>query len=98
MHRMLHAEWIDHARHRATAREESMAGELPAVSPGDAADAIDVRRALAALPERQREVVVLHVFIGFSFREIAQIAGVSTFTTASRYRLAIDRLRVLLGE
>ena len=98
MHRMLHAEWIDLARHRAVAREESIEGELPGVQPGDAAEALDVRRALAALPERQREVVVLHVFNGLSFREIGRIAGVSTFTTASRYRLAIDRLRLLLGE
>lgn len=98
LHRMLHAEWIDLARRRAVAREEAIDGDLPGVSQGDAADAIDVRRALRALPELQREVVVLHVFNGFSFREIGRITRVSTFTTASRYRLAIDRLRLLLGE
>ena len=57
-----------------------------------------MRRALTALPEMQREIVVLHVFNGFSFREIGNITRVSTFTAASRYRLAIDRLRLLLGE
>ena len=56
-------------------------------------EAIDVGRALASLPVEQREVVVLHVVEGFSFREIGGLTGVSLFTAAARYRLAIGKLK-----
>jgi RNA polymerase sigma-70 factor (ECF subfamily) len=101
LHRMLRAAWIDLQRRRAVGREEPIAGDVAeagtdGVSATD--DAIDVRRALARLPEPQREVIVLHLFNGFSFREIGHITGVSTFTAGSRYRLAVGRLREILGE
>ena len=60
----------------------------------------DRRRAagmIGALPVEQREVVVLHLWEGLTFREIGRATGVSTFTAASRYRLAIARLRTALG-
>lgn len=60
----------------------------------------DRRRAaelIGALPSEQREVVVLHLWEGLTFREIGRATGVSTFTAASRYRLAIARLRAALG-
>jgi len=50
-------------------------------------------RALGALPVAQREVIVLHLAQGFTFREIGRIASVPTFTAASRYRLGLERLR-----
>lgn len=46
---------------------------------------------------RRREAVLLHVVEGFSFREIGRQTGVSLFTAASRYRLAVRRLRVALA-
>jgi RNA polymerase sigma-70 factor (ECF subfamily) len=95
---MLRAAWIDLARHRAARREEAIDDDLVEPMSANAEGAIDVRRALARLPEPQREVIVLHLFNGFSFREIGHITGVSTFTAGSRYRLAIGRLRLLLGE
>ena len=97
LHRMVHAAWIDVVRRRAMAGEKPMTGDVATRSEGDADEAIDVRRALLALPQPQREVVVLHLFDGFSFREIGRIIGVSTFTWASRYRLAVQRLREILG-
>jgi DNA-directed RNA polymerase specialized sigma24 family protein len=48
---------------------------------------------LARLPDEQRVVVALHLFEGFSFREIADVEHVPHFTIASRYRLALRRLR-----
>ncbi len=48
---------------------------------------------LDSLSDVQREVVLLHLFEGLSFREIGKVTGVATFTAASRYRLAIGRLR-----
>lgn len=61
------------------------------------------RRELAALvttlPADQREVVVLHLWEGLTFREIGRATGVSVFTAASRFRLATSRLRrALKGE
>ena len=50
-------------------------------------------RAIAALPAEQREVINLHVVEGFSFREIGGLTGVSMFTAAARYRLAIGRMK-----
>jgi len=50
-------------------------------------------RALAGLDATQREVVFLRVYAGFTFREIGRMTGVSMFTVASRYRLALSRLR-----
>ena len=67
----------------------------------DADRTIDARRATEALhdlPDAQREAIYLHHFGGCSFREVAKITGVPTFTAASRYRLGIARLRARLGS
>ena len=66
---------------------------------GDAGRSIDAARAteaLRSLPDAQREAIYLHHFAGCSFREVARITRVPTFTAASRYRLGIARLRVKL--
>jgi len=61
--------------------------------------AIDIDRAVRALPPDQREVVSLHLSQGFTFREIAAMCGVSQNTATSRYRLALAKLReALKGE
>ncbi len=54
--------------------------------------------ALAQLTPAQREVVVLKVYRSMTFREIAQLLGVSLNTVASRYRYAMDRLSGLLKD
>jgi RNA polymerase sigma factor (sigma-70 family) len=61
-------------------------------------DAIDLSRALDELPPLQREVIVLHLVEGFSFVEVGRLTGVSLFTAAGRYRLAIARLRTVLSR
>lgn len=60
-------------------------------------DAARARRALARLPDGQREVIYLHDFLGLSFAAAARIAGVPTFTAATRYRLGIAKLRRFFG-
>ena len=67
--------------------------EAPADDPARAVDAARVSALLAALPPRQREAVFLHHFEGLTFAAIGAVTGVPTFTAASRYRLAIARLR-----
>jgi RNA polymerase sigma-70 factor, ECF subfamily len=54
--------------------------------------------AIAALPAEQREVIALKIDGELSFAQIAQIVGVSINTAASRYRYALEKLRISLGE
>jgi RNA polymerase sigma-70 factor (ECF subfamily) len=53
----------------------------------------NLRRALAALPEDQRQVVVLHVWAELTFSQIGDLLEVSSNTAASRYRYALGKLR-----
>ena len=52
-----------------------------------------VADALGQLPGDQREAVVLKVFEGLTFREIAAICQEPIPTVASRYRYGVDKLR-----
>jgi RNA polymerase sigma factor (sigma-70 family) len=55
--------------------------------------------AILALPEEQREAVVLHHKGGLKFREIGDVQGVSVNTAQGRYRQGIAKLRNILdGE
>ncbi|HTW60024.1 MAG TPA: RNA polymerase sigma factor [Terriglobales bacterium] len=53
----------------------------------------NLRRALADLPDDQREVIVLHVWGELTFSEIGNLLGISSNTAASRYRYALSKLR-----
>jgi RNA polymerase sigma-70 factor (ECF subfamily) len=98
---------LRHAAAKAAARRRSdrrephpdldavAAPESPDVAPGPAAR---LERALAALPADRREVVVMKIDAGLTFREIAAVLGVSPNTAASRYRYALAELRDALGE
>ena len=105
LHRILHTTWIDSHRRSQTAdrfAEEARLGSDAALQGSDPNRApthderIDVIRALDVLPPEQREAVVLHVVEGFSFREIGRMTGVSLFTAAARYRLAVAKMRTTL--
>jgi len=52
-----------------------------------------LRRALAALPDDQRQIVVLHVWGELTFSQIGDLLEVSSNTAASRYRYALGKLR-----
>jgi RNA polymerase sigma-70 factor, ECF subfamily len=54
---------------------------------------LNLRRALCALPEDQRQVVVLHAWGEFTFIQISGILDISADTAASRYRYALAKLR-----
>lgn len=56
-----------------------------------------VRAALAALPEPDREVLVLRILEGLPTREIAAVLGISEVAVRSRQVRALDRLKGLLG-
>ena len=64
----------------------------PSAGPEDEARSREISRALGRLPTKQREVLYLHFFLGFTFREIGRLTRVPTFTAASRCRLGLRRL------
>jgi RNA polymerase sigma-70 factor (ECF subfamily) len=86
----------------ALARASRRTGALdeaaePIVEARDGGDADEANALLARLPGEQREVIVLKVYSGLTFREIAEALGVPANTVASRYRYAIERLRESRG-
>lgn len=60
--------------------------------------AMEVRVALEALPERFREVLVLRHYEGLKFREIADVLDVPEGTVKSRMAEALDRMAKLLAR
>src|SRR6516162_6526977 len=56
-----------------------------------------VRAALAVLPEREREVLVLRILEGLPTREAAAVLGTSEVAVRSRQVRALERLRALLA-
>jgi RNA polymerase sigma-70 factor (ECF subfamily) len=56
-----------------------------------------VARALARLPDEQREVIALHLNGQLKLREIARLQNVPLTTVRGRYRHGIDRLRSILN-
>jgi RNA polymerase sigma-70 factor (ECF subfamily) len=55
-----------------------------------------VATALAQIPDEQREAVILKIFEGLTFREIAAVCGESISTVASRYRYGLEKMRGVL--
>jgi RNA polymerase sigma-70 factor (ECF subfamily) len=55
-------------------------------------------KALASLPEEQREVFLLREYHGVSFKEIADVTGVNENTVKSRMRYALEGLKKRLSE
>jgi RNA polymerase sigma-70 factor (ECF subfamily) len=51
-----------------------------------------IRAAVARLPANQSEVIVLKIWEGLTFAEIADVLGESPNTVASRYRYAMEKL------
>jgi RNA polymerase sigma-70 factor (ECF subfamily) len=89
------------AQARQSRREESIAGpecessfDLPEQDERGAV----IDAALQDLPESQREVLVLKIWGGLSFPQIADALQTSANTAASRYRYALAKLREQLVE
>ena len=57
-----------------------------------------VNDALEQISYEQREVVLLHVHGAMKFKAISQLQNVSINTVQSRYRYALEKLRVVLKE
>ena len=57
-----------------------------------------VEKALGQLPDDQREVVVLKVYHGLKFDEIAAVQDAPVSTVKSRLYMGFDKLKLVLGE
>jgi len=66
--------------------------------PGDADSALDIRAALAALPLRQREIVVLHYFLDQGVESISHDLNIPVGTVKSALHRARTTLAQLLDE
>lgn len=69
--------------------------------PGAAAEGdetIDIARALRKLPRRQREVVVLHYYLGFTAEGIGEVLGVTDGTVKTGLHRARKALSLALGN
>jgi RNA polymerase sigma-70 factor (ECF subfamily) len=72
--------------------------ETPADSVIRGQRAASVRRAIAALPDRQRATVILRVYHELPHHEIAAILGSSVGSVKANFFHALRNLRRLLGE
>ncbi len=57
-----------------------------------------VRKLVEDLPEEQREVIVLRIYADLSFKQIAELTGVSINTALGRMRYALINLRKLITD
>ena len=67
--------------------------------PGSAvASRAALRHAFESLPAAQRAVVALHLYLGYSLAETAEVVGAPLETVRSRLRLAREQMRFQLSE
>ncbi|MCD4749702.1 MAG: hypothetical protein K8R59_10040, partial [Thermoanaerobaculales bacterium] len=70
----------------------------PADDPDRVLDARHASKLLSQLSMKHREVVYLRHYGECTFAAIGDVLGIPTFTAASRYRLALRRLRRLMEQ
>lgn len=58
----------------------------------------DIRKLISELPDDQREVVIMRHYTGMSFKEIADMTGVSINTALGRMRYALINMRKMIAE
>lgn len=59
---------------------------------------LDLERAIAALPERARQVFVLHAVYGYQHDETAEFLDIATGTSKAHYHRARQMLQDALGD
>ncbi|GGV58422.1 hypothetical protein GCM10010277_61100 [Streptomyces longisporoflavus] len=79
-------------QHTARATLEAMRCKFAAME-----SALGLYTAIAQLPERQYDVIVLHYVLGYPSQRIAHIMGIRADTVRSHRRLARQRIAIELG-
>lgn len=103
MYRIMRNVWIDEVR-AGSRRLQTFAEEEAGLSVGAdggqeaSVELTMVERALAALPDEQREAILLVMVEGYGYREAADIIGCPVGTLTSRLIRGRDALHKLLGE
>jgi RNA polymerase sigma-70 factor (ECF subfamily) len=100
LHRVARNRALDHLRtqSRRKEREDVFAAAQPAAASPDAQAILhEIDAALDALPEAQREALVLHYLEGRSHREIARALGLTRSAVTRRIHQALEQLREQLG-
>lgn len=84
---------------RASRREHArLARRASLTSPSPAIERDDLRLALGCLNRRDREVITLRHVCGLTFDQLALALGLPRETAASRYRIALERLRTHMAN
>jgi RNA polymerase sigma factor (sigma-70 family) len=103
MYRIMRNIWIDEGRAK-TRRLQTFVDPDEGLSVGASGgqearlELTDVDRALARLPDEQREAVLLVMVEGYSYKEAAEIVDCPVGTLNSRLVRGRDALMALLGE
>lgn len=84
-----------HRRRQAEWRANRRTGINDDARVSDSADAVAVRQAVAALPERQRAVIVARYFLGYDVATTAELLGCAEGTVKAATHQAIGNLRRL---
>jgi len=58
----------------------------------------NIRNLINHLPYEQKEIVIMRIYLGLSFKEIAELTNVSINTALGRMRYAILNLRKIIKE
>jgi RNA polymerase sigma-70 factor (ECF subfamily) len=102
LHRIALNSWRDHVRWRRLRRwvglDDPAADAVAAPAGGDADATLDLRRALARLPDRQRAAIVLRYYHDYDYAEIGAALGVTAGSAGSILSRAVDRLEVELRD
>lgn len=103
MYRIMRNIWIDEVRSR-TRRDKTFTVEDAGLSVGTdggqefRVELSNVDRAMATLPDEQREAIMLVMVEGYGYREAADIIGCPVGTLTSRLVRGRDALQLMLGD
>ncbi len=103
-----HRRAVDEVRRSERRRRTEKAHAVPDLQDGPENDVVDaaardwsrerLAAVLAQLPDDQRAALRLAYYEGQTYVEVARTLGIAEGTAKSRLRLALARLRVLLGD
>lgn len=102
MYRIMRNIWVDEVRARARRGQTFVTEDagLEVGAPGDQETRVElsnVDRAMARLPDEQREAIALVMVEGFAYKEAAEIMGCPIGTLTSRLIRGREALMVELG-